>query len=288
MRSRSSLADPFANVRMGSTGFEQVDLPYLAPYMAAAVGVALGATRPKDRRIDLTPLAKRTSTARNPKRFMVGVGAVVLVGATGAYFMHGRSAIADEQDKLATATAQLSDLQGRIAQRDAAADPTAVVNAAGSTAGAAEVAGSVAGTDIDWIAVQGAVTDGGAPLGIVVTSFQGVFEPPPPRVVVSPVTDGVVDPAAPSGPVEALPVETASQAPLPLGTLTLSATAPSLLAVADWLDSIASDTRFTDAWASGLTMIAQVDGPTLVQFTMVIALTEENLVDRAAALEVPA
>ena len=93
------VADPFAHVRLGDTGFEPCDLPYLC-YMAAAIGIALGATRPKDRRIDLTPLAKRTTSAPNPKRLLFGVGAIVLVGAAGAMFMSGRGAIADEQDQL--------------------------------------------------------------------------------------------------------------------------------------------------------------------------------------------
>ncbi len=60
------LADPFAGMRLGRTGFESADLPFLAPYMGAAIGVALGQSRPKDRRIDLTllPGALHTSSER--------------------------------------------------------------------------------------------------------------------------------------------------------------------------------------------------------------------------------
>ena len=47
-----AFADPFAHVRLGShTGFEPVDLPFVAPYMAAALGVAL---RGAGRRIDVS------------------------------------------------------------------------------------------------------------------------------------------------------------------------------------------------------------------------------------------
>ncbi len=282
------VADPFANVRLGQTGFEPCDLPYLAPYMAAAVGVALGATRPKERRINLTPLAKRTGSARSPKRLLVGVGAFVLVGAAGAMFVSGRAAIADEQSRLTTATAQLSDLQARIEERDAAASPTAPTDDSGSSTavGAADVAASVASTDIDWIAVEASVAGTSAPLGIAVTSFQGVFDPPQAAATTIVVAPTTATGAAP--PVTAPPVEPTPQGPLHTGSVTLSATAPSLTAIADWLDSIATDTRFTNAWTSGISMTAQPDGSTSLQFTMEIDLTDENLVVRSAASEVPA
>ena len=71
-------------------------------------------------------------------------------------------------------------LQARIAQRDAAADPASAPGATGASA-AADVASSVAATDIDWIAVEAAVTGVSAPVGISVTSFQGVLTPPSPQ-----------------------------------------------------------------------------------------------------------
>ena len=77
-------ADPFANVRLGHTGFEPGDLPYLAPYMAAAYGVALGQARPKDRRLDLTPTARRSARVLGTQRLLVGVAAIFLVGAVGS------------------------------------------------------------------------------------------------------------------------------------------------------------------------------------------------------------
>ena len=45
------------------------------------------------------------------RRLLVGVGAVVLVGAGAAFYMHGRTAIADEQALLTSARAQLADVQ---------------------------------------------------------------------------------------------------------------------------------------------------------------------------------
>lgn len=268
-------ADPFAGVRMGRTGFEPSDLPYLAPYMAAALGIALGARRPKDRRIDLTPVAKRATRVLNPRRILIRVGAVAVVGAAAALYLSGRGAVASESERLATANAELAVLQASIAERDAAGAPVSTPGATSSAASPADVAASVAATDIDWIAVEVAVREGSTPLGIAISSFQGVLEPPTVPIVIP-----VVDAAAPVVEAPATPVVIATEPPARLGKLTLTAKAPGLLAVADWLDSISGDTRFAEPWASGITMLAQPDGTTSVQFTMEMVLTVENLVDR--------
>jgi type IV pilus assembly protein PilM len=260
--------DPFVDVRLGAhTGFDPCDLPYIAPYMAAALGVALRTGRPKDRRIDLSPKSLGTSHPVVARRLLIGVGAVLLVGAGGAYFMHGRSAIAGEQAKLATAQTQLADVQAQIAALPTAGNPSAVVGGPSP----ADVAASVAASNIDWLAVEQAVNDGTVPLGVTISSFQGTFVPTP---FATPVA---VDPAA--EPAASLPITTASS---PLGTLTLTASAPGLLAVADWLDAIAADPRFAEPWASGLSVVTELDGSSAVQFTMEMVITDRNLVDRVA------
>jgi hypothetical protein len=55
-----------------------------------------------------------------------------------------------------------------------------------------------------------------------------------------------------------------------------------LIAAADWLDVIAADPRFADAWAGGFTMVDELDGSTAVQFTMTMSVTDQNLVDRTS------
>lgn len=250
------LADPFANVRLGRTGFEPGDLPYLAPYMAAALGVALGQTRSKDRRIDLTPVTRRGGRLVEAQRMLVGVGVVVVIGAAGAYYMHGRSQIADQRDKVTAASAQLAELQTQI---DAQTAVPGGATSSGGMATPADVAASVAMTDIDWLAVERALDEDSTPLGVVTSSFQGVLEP----------TGGI----AAAGP--ALP-----------GKLSFAATAPGLTVVADWLDTIAADPRFADAWAGGFTMVDQPDGSTAVQFAMTMSVTDKNLVNRSSTPEV--
>lgn len=240
-------ADPFAELWVSHTGFELSDLPYLSPYMAAAIGVALGASRPKDRRIDLTPVTKRVRHPWVARRLLAGAGVVVLVGAAGAYYVQARNDIASERDRLTTANTELADLQTRLDSRVSVVTGTPVGGAS-----AADIAASAAAIDVDWPAVRVAVDRGSDPLGVRVLSFQGVLD----------------EPAAGGG--------AGSSAP-PIGTLTLTATAPGLLTIADWLDSVAADPRFTEPWVSGLTTIVQPDGSSLVQFTMQISLSTLNL-----------
>ena len=251
-------ADPFANVRLGNTGFEPADLPFLAPYMAAALGVALGQARPKDRRIDLTPVARRPARVIGARRLLLSAGAVILVGAAGALYVHSASEIAGQEDELSIATSQLADLQTQI---DARLPVAGQMADAGVLATPAAVEASIATTNVDWLMVEHAVEDSGAPLGVVINSIQGVVEP--------------------STAVAATPGAVARP-----GSLSLTAAAPSLPAIADWIDVLAADPRFAEPWASGFTVADQPDGTTGVQFTMELKVTAENLVDRSAIMEV--
>lgn len=251
-------ADPFIDLRLGQTGFEACDIPFLAPYMAAAIGIALGATRPKDRWIDLRPVATRARQSPGSRRMFLVAGAVVLVGAASVLYLQGRSELAGQQEKLSASTVQLADLQTQVEARTAVAPGTVPT---GSAASPAAVAASVAPTNIDWLAVQNAVEEGSAPLGVKFVAFQGVLEQAPP----------------------AIPVATV---PATVGRVTLSATAPSVPAVADWLDWVAADPRFAAPWVGGLTMLTNEDGSTVVQFTMDVSVTDENLVDSISTTEV--
>jgi hypothetical protein len=150
-------------------------------------------------------------------------------------------------------------LQTHIDQRTVAPGVSAPT---GVKAILAEVAASVAPSNIDWPAVERAVEGSSQPLGISVSSFQGVRN-------------------AASGAAKSV------AAPLTVGKVTLSATAPGMLAVADWLDSVAADPRFSEAWVSGLTLVTQGGGSITVQFTMEMSLSVEVLVGHASPTVAP-
>ena len=61
--------------------------------------------------------------------------------------------------------------------------------------------------------------------------------------------------------------------------MTLTGNAADLQAVAAWLDAVAADPRFTDAWITGITP-ASASGASGLQFTAEVDLSSESLVPR--------
>ena len=141
------LADPFGPDPLGRDpevpiGFELTDLPFLAPYVATAIGIALaGGSRSKT--LDLTPTtARERSTRRGP--FLVGATASILLISTAGLYVQRRGIVVDEQARRESVTLE-------IAAAQAAATP--VVAATGDPVEMAEsVVRSVAGRDVDWLA----------------------------------------------------------------------------------------------------------------------------------------
>ncbi|HEY7626040.1 MAG TPA: hypothetical protein VH761_03190, partial [Ilumatobacteraceae bacterium] len=166
-----------------------------------------------------------------------------------------RADVASARDQLAVAAAELADLQAQIDGRLSLVGTSQVRGAS-----AADIAQSVAAGDVDWPAVQAAVDETRAPFGVNVVSFQGVLD----------------EPAAGGG--------AGSSAP-PIATLTLTATAPSIPIIADWLDAVAADPHFVGPWVSGLTTLLQPGQATVVQFTMTVGVTQEALTAPVEASE---
>jgi hypothetical protein len=240
------LADPFCDAELGDTGFAPEDLPRLAPYMAAAVGVALGATRPKERRIDLRPVPAHPNRL-GARRLLVGLGAVVLIGAAGMTYINRRTAIATETERLSDARARLGELRTQLeARTPAPGDPTR-----GSLAQAGEVAASVAATNIDWVAVDQAIQTHSTPLDVAAQSMQGAL------------TTGDRSALAAAGRP---------------GTVSYKVLASTWSVAADWLDAVAADARFAEPWATGFALVGQDNGPNAVQFTVSMFVTDQNLV----------
>lgn len=249
------LADPFWGLVMGDTGFAPDDLPRLAPYMAAAVGVALGATRPKELRIDLRPIAAH-SRRLGARRLLVGVGGAVLIAAAGMTYMDNRTAIANESDRLSDARAQLADLRAQLEARSPATSDVE----RGALAKPDEVVASVAPTNIDWMAVDDAIQAHGGPLDVAADSMDGS------------VRDTLR--------------ESATAAPTAPATVSYKVTASTYTVAADWLDAVASDGRFSEPWATGFALVDRDDGSKAVQFTVEMSVTDQNLVDGNAQQQV--
>ena len=226
------------------------------------MGVALATMRPKDRRIDLTPM-KAVHRSGDARRAAVVMGAVLLVGAIGGTYVRTRSEISGASSEVAAVRVDLTQAQADVV----AHQNTDPISSVGPLADASAIAASVAARNVDWFALQAAVEASGATIGVAVSSFQGVVDPPAAADIATAST-GTTGPAGP-----------AAAAAAPLGRLTLTATAPDMNAIAAWLDVVAADPRFDEPWVAGLTVIDQAAG-SVVQFTMDVGVTNLNVVVR--------
>ena len=67
---------------------------------------------------------------------------------------------------------------------------------------------------------------------------------------------------------------------LTVARLSVAGTAADANVVAAWLDALATDSRFTDVWVSGLSSVPVPDGTAIMQFSAQMSLTGETLVLR--------
>lgn len=276
------LADPFGPDPAVPIGFELRDLPFLAPYVATAMGIALaGGSRSKT--LDLTPTtARERSTRRGP--FLVGATASILLLSTGGLYVQRRGIVGDEQ-------ARRDSVALEIAAAQAAATP--VVAATGDPVELAEaVVRSVAGRDVDWLATTRQLEALSSGVDVDITSVEAVTEQPLPPAAAA-VAPSVATPAAaapvagtpssapPSAVATATPGATDPLVPsLAVARLSVAGTAADANVVAAWLDALATDPRFTNVWVTGLSSVPDPDGTTVVQFSALMSLTGETLVLR--------
>lgn len=262
-------ADPLAGVVVGDLGFEPEDLPFLAPYLSAALGVALGGGRSKAKRIDLSPARAATRVRRRP--ILVGGAALVLLLGVVTTYVQRSGAIDDERAAAAAAQAEIAALR----EADAAPDTEGGERTPASLWQVVEAARA---RDADWLAVVRRLDAVGAPLGVQVATLQGTTE------AMTEQADAIGDDAGASGEAAGAQAGSPEAASL-LGRVSLTGTAPSLQTVAGWVDAIEADDHFGGAWVSGVTA-AQGDGGG-VQFVAEVTITRANLVPRSL-MEVPA
>ena len=311
-----SFADPFGPDPAVPAGFERSDLPFLAPYVPTAVGIALGGTTRSIRGLDLTPTSTRQSGGNRRMPMIVGASASVLLLAGGTLYMQRRGAIADEEARADALALEVTAVQeAALAQAGPnLGDPVSLARA---------VAGSVAPRDVDWLTASQQLEALSASVGVDLTSIDAVTEPPRAVDPAATAAAGSATGAAPavstaggsSGPVGAA-TSTAGAAssaaaatdaatggadldgdgvadPVagvvlpPVGRATLNGLAPDVDVIAAWLDAVGTDARFADLWITGVTTVTQPDGSTTVQFTAQLTVTDDALVLRPQLQEQP-
>jgi hypothetical protein len=182
-----------------------------------ATGLVIGG----EPRIDfLPPEVKERKNARKARRGLIALVVIVMVACAGGYVfatslaLQSQGSLADEQAKTAALLAE----QAEYAEVRTVAAQLAAVKDARLVATAAEIL---------WIA-QLAELQATLPAGMVITTAE---------------IDSIS--ATELAPVAAVPLEQERVA-----TLTLTATAPSLSAIADWLDNLRDLRGYADAWGA--------------------------------------
>ena len=281
------MADPFARFEPGLPGFEDEDLPYLAPFMSAAVGVALGAAATKAKQINLAPdTAPLMFRSRRP----LAVGGLLVVTVLGGAYM-----VVQQSEALAEArTTQAQIEQALVPARELAAVRAQAAEPAGTALGARSALLRFARTvDVDWSIVASELDATGDPLGVTITSLIGTAAAPAapaaPATAASPATPEAATAATPptSDPAAAAtPVPATGSTPQPapgvggLGTMTVNGSAADLDVVAAWIDAVVANPHFSAAWVGATTKVVTPSGATEIQFTGTVSVTAANTVPR--------
>ncbi len=248
-------AEPFRRLAAGATGVDVDQVMGLAPFMAVAVGTALGADRTRVRPINLVPESAGFDMRSRRPLLIGGLIAALLVGGVYLYLGQSRDLSAAKSERTEVEQ-ELTAARQRAASASGASSQAAAVQSSLLT-----VFWQARSGDIDWAAVAEQLDTVSEPLGVGIASVAGS---------VAAASAGTASTTTTVAGVSAAPVAVT-------GTLDVSGTAPDLYVVAAWLDAVTADGRFDAAWVESTTA---VDGT--LEFTATVTLSHDNLVARPA------
>jgi type IV pilus assembly protein PilM len=270
-----TVADPFIGLRVGDIGYDDSDLPFLAPYLPAAIGLAL-AGGGREKRLDLTPEVVRRNGEVGNRRLLVVAGTAVVLLSVGALYVRQRGAVSEERSKLAATEATLTEARAAlVAASTERSGPHDVGDAARSIIESSEA------SDMDWLAVVQELDAIGGATVVLIDTVQGAVEAPVIVIEDEPAASDDPTPSADDG------AEAAAETG-PAGRLSVSGTAADATVVAEWLDAVRASARFEDAWVDNVTTLTTDDGVAQVEFSAQLVLTRTNGVVRALRGGAPA
>jgi type IV pilus assembly protein PilM len=255
------LLNPFDGVAIAAPAISPAELAAASPFLGVAAGTALGAGRARVRQINLLPDTVRGAPSSRT-RLLIGVGAVVLVGA-GAFYLH-------QGNVLAEAKAQRADVEAElISARAVAAERAAVNQPATDSSPAAAVWRYAQAVDIDWAAVNAQLGAVSEPLGVGITAIAAAATDIASSTGTSPPTasSSTTTPARAAG----------------AGSVDVTGTAADLDVIAAWIDAVTADGHFEEAWVGSVTKTPDAPG---VTFTATVVIGDGNLVARPQLAEV--
>jgi type IV pilus assembly protein PilM len=273
-------ADPFRRLTLGAAGVDSVEAARLAPFMAVAVGTAVGAERARVRPIDLMPDSAGVGL-RSRRPLLVGAAAAaVLLGGVYLYVSQGR-----DLDAAKSARAQVEQDLAAARERAATGGNASKQATAIRTSLGAVLQQARAG-DVDWAAVAEQLDAVSEPLGVGITSVAGSVRPATPATPSGATPPGSTTVATTAVATTAVAAAAAATSAPPnagaatgVGSLNITGQAPDLYVVAAWLDAVAADGHFETAWVDSTTADPATGS---LQFTATVALNRDDLVARPA------
>ncbi len=255
------LLNPFDGVAVAAPTFAPAELALATPFLGLATGTALGGARTRVRQINLLADGGRRASTARPRLIVAGVGAVVLIGA-GALYLHQGNALSEAKAERADVEAELATAQAELVARTAAAAGQ------GATVSAADAVLAFArNADVDWSGVRAQLDAVSEPLGVAISGIDASITAPTTGTATGTTT------------ATTAPATTTTGTSAGLGTMSVTATAPDLDVVAAWLDAIAANGHFGDAWVSALSQEAPEQGGGL-SITASVVVGPGNLVSR--------
>lgn len=253
------LARPRDGLDVGKIGFAESELSLLDPYLAVAVGLALGGGKVAGRRINLLPGAERAGgeTNRAPMLAMAAGGAALLL-LLGLTTTNKSKSISAEREKLDAQTAKNTQLESEIAG----------LSGAEQTEQAAEQARNrirtVLGTDVSWSDLLQDVART-IPGDVWLTNLKVLSTPPVAAAAGAPAPAPAPAAVPAPGDPAAAPTSPAPVVLTPItGTIEMSVTGLDFPSVAAWLQRMEQLPWSSDLWVASATRQAFGDRDVVV------------------------
>ncbi len=253
-------ADPRAHLEVGDIGFSVDELPRLDPYLAVAVGLALGETTHTPA-INLLPdYDPKTGSSWASRRVLVGaVAAAAVITALAVPTLQRQNDASKAND--AAKAQELQNVQTQVQISSLSRQAALQVR---MTALQAEIQG-VLGSDVSWAAMLNELART-MPNDVWLTSFQGT--------VTSGTTATTSRSAGAAGASSALGLQ---------GSVNFGATGLDFTSVADWLKRVALMKEYANLWVPQAQK-SQLGNRDIVTFQSTADLTDKAQSDRMSRL----
>ena len=270
-------AQPLEQLQVTDIGFDPSELPRLDPYLAAAVGLALGDSTglPVMNLLPGRGARRVTVSTISGARALIGgvVGGLLLLGLLGALWLSKQQQADDLASRTKQEQTRTAVLESQVQRLSASTDAQQQLR----TLQAATL--SAVSSDVSWSSLLNELART-MPSTVWLTSFQGTVQPTAGAALAPGTGAGV--PGAPGG--RGATGSAGGQTAGGLqGNISVAATGLDFPAVADWIKRLEQIAAYTDVWVPSAQSTPLGDR-TVVNFQSTASLTNEARSQRAQDL----